>query len=359
LVLRASEILQSNEIHHIPRILYHWRKHPDSTSQNPMAKPYALIAGERALQEHLKRSNIEAKVKTKFISYEVTFEAPSPSPSVSIIIPTRNQFELLKTCIESIHKLTQYQNFEILIIDNDTDDPKTLSYLLALEKQTGHRIIRDKRSFNFARLMNDAVNQCNSELICFLNNDIEVISKNWLSEMVAVIAQDKVGIVGAKLLYSDDSIQHGGVILGIGGVAGHAHKYFPNGHPGYINRLQSRQEYSAVTGACLLTQKSTYERVEGMDEENLAIAFNDIDYCLKVRELGLKTVWTPFAVLYHHESKSRGLEDTLSKQKRYSKEIQTMKLRWGDQLKQDPAYNPNLTLSYENFAIAPSGRVGE
>ena len=356
LILRASEKLKPNEIHHVPRILYHWRKHPESTSQNAMAKPYAIEAGERAIKAHLARTNTKASVKTQFIRYEVSFDLPTTLPKVSIVIPTRNQVELLKTCISSIENLSDYQNYEIIIVDNQSNEPKTLTYLEKIEKEEQYKIIHDDESFNYARLMNDAVKSCTSELICFLNNDIEIISKNWLSEMVSVILQKDIGIVGAKLLYSDDSIQHGGVILGVGGVAGHAHKYFPNGHPGYINRLESRQEYSAVTGACLLTRKSTFESVGGMDEENLAIAFNDVDFCLKVRELGYKTVWTPFATLYHHESKSRGLEDTLSKQKRYAKEIKTMKDRWGSKLTEDPAYNPNLTLNFENFSIAPWSR---
>jgi glycosyltransferase involved in cell wall biosynthesis len=356
LVLRASENLKLNEIYHIPRILYHWRKHPDSTSQNPLAKPYALEAGERAIKEHLSRTNIRASVQTEFTRYEVSYDLPKTKPKVSIIIPTRNQVDLLKACISSVENLSDYRNFEIVIVDNQSDESQTLNYLEGIEKEGKYKVIRDTQSFNYARLMNEAVDSCTSELICFLNNDIEVISKNWLSEMVSVIIQKDVGIVGAKLLYSDDSIQHAGVILGVGGVAGHAHKYFPNGHPGYINRLQSRQEYSAVTGACLLTRKSTFESVGGMDAENLSIAFNDVDYCLKVNAIDLKVVWTPFSVLYHHESKSRGLEDTLSKQKRYTKEVNTMKDRWGSKLTEDPAYNPNLTLSYENFTIAPWSR---
>lgn len=356
LILRASEHLNPQEIHHIPRILYHWRKHPGSTSQNPMSKPYALLAGERAIRDHLARSGINASVKTQFIWYEVNYDLPRTKPKVSIIIPTRNQVGLLKTCISSIENLSNYKHFEIVIIDNQSDDAPTLDYLEKIETDKKYTVIRDHKSFNYARLMNDAVKICTSEFICFLNNDIEVISKNWLSEMVSVLSQKDVGIVGAKLLYPDNSIQHAGVILGVGGVAGHAHKYFPNGHPGYVNRLQSRQEYSAVTGACMLTRKSIFESAGGMDEENLAIAFNDVDYCLKVNALGFKTVWTPFAVLYHHESKSRGLEDTISKQKRYAKEINTMQNRWGSKLTEDPAYNPNLTLSFENFSISDKSR---
>jgi glycosyltransferase involved in cell wall biosynthesis len=356
LILRASEVLDPQEILHIPRILYHWRKHPESTAQNPMSKPYALLAGERAISAHLSRSGINASVSTHFIWYEVIYALPSTLPKVSIIIPTRNQVALVKACISSIENLSDYSNYEIVIVDNQSDEQPTLHYLDKVEADGKYTVIRDNQAFNYARLMNDAVNKCSSEFICFLNNDVEVISKNWLSEMVSVLNQKDIGIVGAKLLYSDESVQHGGVILGIGGVAGHAHKYFPNGHPGYVNRLVSRQEYSAVTGACLLTRKSTFESVGGMDEENLSVAFNDVDYCLKVNEIGLKTVWTPFSVLYHHESKSRGLEDTLSKQKRYTKEINTMKNRWGSKLMEDPAYNPNLTLSYENFTIAPRSR---
>jgi len=349
-LLRFTEQLSPAEIYHIPLILYHWRKHSGSTSSDIFAKPEAITAGLLALQDHISRTKIEAEASLNQIRYHVQYKLED-RPKVTIIIPTRNMVEVLRPCIESVRKLTDYDNYHILVIDNGSDEPESLKYLEEISAFA--TVIKDDSEFNFASLINKGVDICDSELVCLLNNDIEVITPNWLGELVGVIQQDNVQIVGAKLLYEDDTVQHGGVILGIGGVAGHAHKFFPADSGGYSDRNICRQELSAVTAACLLTRKSVFQEVGGMDDKRLTVAFNDVDYCLKVRSAGYKVVWTPHACLYHHESKSRGHEDSPGKQRRFLREINAMKASWGQQLTRDPAYNPNLSLEFEDFRLAP------
>ncbi|MFT5047543.1 MAG: GT2 family glycosyltransferase, partial [Porticoccaceae bacterium] len=356
-LLRVTEQIDACEIYHIPIILYHWRKHAGSTSADISAKPEAVNAGLLAIQEHISRKQLPATAVLNLIRYQVEYEVTDEP--VTIIIPTRNMHSILKPCIDSIRKLTSYQNYRILIIDNGSDDPDSLAYLDSIKSIA--TIITDNREFNFAALINHAVEQCETDLICLVNNDVEVITPQWLSEMIGIIQQDQVQVVGAKLLYDDNSVQHGGVILGIGGVAGHAHKFFSADSGGYSDRNVCRQELSAVTGACLLTRKTVFEEVGGMDDQNLTIAFNDVDYCLKVRNAGYKIVWTPHARLYHHESKSRGHEDSPKKVRRFNRETEAIKASWGNQLARDPAYNPNLSLEFEDYRLAanpPPFRIG-
>ena len=213
------------------------------------------------------------------------------------------------------------------------------------------RVLQYDAPFNYSAINNYAVTEARGELIGLINNDIEVITPEWLSELVSNAVRDEVGCVGAKLLYDDGTLQHAGVVLGLGGVAGHAFKGFDRAAPGYFYRAQLQQSYSAVTAACLLVRKSVFLEVGGLDEQDLRVAFNDVDFCLKVRAAGYDNVWTPWAELYHHESKSRGLEDTPEKIKRFQGEVAAMKLRWGRELRCDPAYSQNLTLMAENFAI--------
>jgi GT2 family glycosyltransferase len=357
LILRASEHVSAAEIRHIPRILYHWRKTPQSTSHDIMAKPYAIKAGQTALQQHIERSGLKAKVSNvNVVRYQVAFALPEPEPLVSIIIPTRNHLNLLQNCIESL-SASDYRHFEIIVVDNGTNEPHCLDYLKQLQHSGTASIIKDDRAFNFSRLMNLACKSAQGSYLCFLNNDVEVINNNWLSEMVSVMAQPNVGIVGAKLFYPDKTIQHSGIILGIGGIAGHGHKNFDGESHGYGDRLICRQEISAVTGACMLTSADIFKSVGGFNEEDLPVAFNDVDYCMKVRQRGYKVLWTPFAELIHHESKSRGLEDTEQKQARFRSEIAYMQEQWADSLYTDPYYNPNLTLQTEGFELAAKSRV--
>ena len=358
LALRCTTQLTAQQIVHIPRVLYHWRSHSGSTAQAGSEKNYALTAGERSLNDHFKRTNVAATVKLlHFGMYRASYTLPATPPLVSLVIPTRNGLDLLKQCIDSILTKTTYKNYEILIVDNNSDCPKALAYFASIVKNKRIRVLRDERPFNYSALNNAAIKQAMGEYIALINNDIEVISPEWLTEMLSIAIQPGVGAVGARLLYPNDTLQHGGVITGIGGVAGHSHKHAPRQAYGYFARAQLIQTYSAVTAACLVIKKSIYHELNGLDEANLAIAFNDIDFCLKVREAGYRNVWTPYAELYHHESATRGFEDTPEKQLRFRNEVLYMKKRWGDTLMNDPAYNPNLTLDREDFSFAWPPRV--
>jgi GT2 family glycosyltransferase len=281
-------------------------------------------------------------------TYRVRFPLPAEPPKVSLIIPTRDGCDILRACIESILSKTTYPNYEIVIVDNQSSDEKTLRYFDEIQK-TGIRVLRYNEQFNYPAINNFAVENVDGAVVGLINNDIEVISPEWLTEMASHALRPEIGAVGAKLYYSNDTIQHAGVILGVGGVAGHSHKYFPREVPGYFSRLCLTQNLSAVTAACLLVRRDSYLRVGGMDSENLTVAFNDVDFCLRLCEIGLRNVWTPYAELYHHESLSRGAEDSPEKIARFQKEIRYMMERWGDRLRNDPYYNPMLNLDREDF----------
>ena len=357
LALRCIERIESNQIHHIPRVLYHWRVHAESTAQSADAKPYATLAGERALNEHFQRQKINASAEHIGHGYRVNYALPDILPMVSLIIPSRNGLQLLRTCVESILKKTTYPNYEVLIVDNGSDDPAVLGYLDDLQARARVRVMRDDRPFNYSALNNAAAKLARGEVLGLLNNDLEVISPDWLLEMVSHAIRPNIGAVGAKLWYPNDMLQHGGVILGLGGVAGHAHHNILRGMFGYFGRAKVVQNFSAVTAACLLVRKSIYEEVGGLNEPNLQVAFNDVDFCLRVREAGYRNIWTPYAELYHHESATRGFEDTPEKQARFAREVQYMTQRWGEQLLNDPAYSPNLTLDHGDFSLAWPPRV--
>ncbi|WP_349972423.1 glycosyltransferase [Pseudomonas caspiana] len=357
LAMRCIELLTPSQIVHIPRVLYHWRIHEGSTAQGGDQKPYAAEAGVKALNEHLQRQSMAAHAELLPMGmYRVRHRLPDVLPLVSLIIPTRNAHALVKQCIESIRQLTTYENYEIILVDNGSDDDESLRYFAGLESETDVRVIRDDRPFNYSALNNLAVSQANGELVALINNDIEVISPDWLEEMVSLALLPEVGAVGARLWYPDDRLQHAGVIIGVGGVAGHSHKYLPKGEYGYFCRASLIQEMSAVTAACMVIRKSVFEQVNGLDEVNLKVAFNDVDFCLRVREAGYVNVYTPFAELYHHESATRGAEDTRRKKKRFKGEIDYMLSRW-PAIKMDYAYNPNLTLDHEDFGLAWPPRV--
>ena len=357
LALRCAELLQRDQIVHIPRVLYHWRIHSGSTALGGAEKPYAALAGVRALDEHLQRKgDIGTTELLPMGMYRVHYAQPTIAPLVSLIIPTRNAYTLVKQCIDSIEELTTYKNYEIILIDNGSDDPVSLEYFAKLDEQENIRVMRDDGPFNYSALNNKAVQLARGELIGLINNDIEVITPEWLAEMVSIALQPNVGAVGARLWYPDNRLQHGGVVVGVGGVAGHSHKYLPKGDYGYFCRAALIQEFSAVTAACLIIKKSIFEQVNGLDEENLKIAFNDVDFCLRVQEAGYINVWTPFAELYHHESATRGLEDTPEKKERFSKEVLHIQARW-PKIQEDYTYNPNLTLDHEDFGLAWPPRV--
>lgn len=357
--LRFTEKVEREHIIHIPRILYHWRAIEGSTAVDGDEKPYALVAGLKAVQEHCDRLKIDAEVVGHPERHyaRVRYEIPTPQPMVSMIIPTRNGLEVLSVCIESILGKTTYPNYEIIIVDNGSDCPETLAYLDKLQQEhTNVVVLRDESPFNYSALNNKAAAIAKGEILALINNDVEVITPDWLTEMVGHVIQAQNGAVGARLWYPDDTLQHGGVIL-VGGVAGHAHKHLPKGMPGYACRAIVAQNYSAVTAACLVVRKVVFEQVGGLNENDLTVAFNDIDFCLKVQEAGYLNVWTPYAELYHYESKTRGFEDTPEKQARFAKEVAYMRSRWGNQLDADPFYNPNLTMAREDFSLAAVRRV--
>lgn len=358
LALRCTEQLAPQQIVHIPRVLYHWRSYPGSTAQAGSEKRYALLAGARALNDHFVRTQVSAKAELlDFGMYRARYAIPSSAPSVSLIIPTRNGLSLIKQCIESIFAKTTYKNYEILVVDNNSDDPDTLDYFASLAEDNRIRILRDERPFNYAALNNAAVQQARGEYLGLINNDIEVISPEWLDQMMGLAIQPGVGAVGARLWYPNDTLQHGGVITGLGGVAGHSHKHLNRSAPGFFNRAQLIQTLSVVTAACLVVKKSIFQEVGGLDEANLKVAFNDVDFCLRVREAGYRNVWTPYAELYHHESATRGSEDTPEKQLRFRDEVLYMQKRWGNLLMNDPAYSPNLTLDHDDFSYAWPPRI--
>lgn len=357
LALRCIERTDIAAIHHIPRVLYHWRVHSESTAFSSDAKPYAAVAGERALNEHFERRGVDCKVEYIGYGYRARYALPARQPLVSLIIPTRNAAQLVRRCITSIFEKTTYANYEVILIDNGSDDPEALRYFESIAGDPRIRVLRDDSPFNYSALNNAAVEQANGELVGLLNNDVEVISPDWLSEMVALALQSEVGAVGAKLLYPDDTIQHAGLVLGILGVAGNAHKHLPRAARGYFGRAGLINAFSAVTAACLVVRTSIYREVGGLNERDLAIAYNDVDFCLRVGEAGYRNVWTPFAELYHHESATRGRDDDPVRRARFEREFEYMKERWGDCLKHDPFYSPNLTLARDDFGLAWPPRV--
>lgn len=351
--LRFIEECEPEDIIHIPHILYHWRRVVGSTALSSEEKPYAMLAGQNAINDHLRRCDINATAGLIGIGYRVDYQLPHPEPLVSIIIPTRDKLNLLKLSVATVRDCNDYSNWELIIVDNNSQEAETISWLNALQEQDGRVIvIRDEEEFNYSRLNNVAAKVASGSYLLLMNNDIEAKSGGWLSEMVSVCAQKNVGAVGARLWYPNDTLQHGGVIIGVGGVAGHANHGIARGLNGYMGRATLRHEVSAVTAACLLTRKEAFTAVGGLDEVHLKIAFNDIDYCLKLRESGWKIVWTPFAELYHHESASRGYEDSPEKIERFEREQSVMRERWASWIAADPAYNPNLSLANGMFEPA-------
>ncbi|SHF55021.1 Glycosyltransferase, GT2 family [Microbulbifer donghaiensis] len=354
LLLRCLPYLNADNVVHIPEVLYHWRAISGSTAQAGANKGYAMKAGLRAVADYLQRESLPARVEPGSApnTYCVRWDLPELTPLVSLLVPTRDGYDILKPCVDAILARTEYPNFELLILDNQSRCERTLAYLREVSADPRVSVHRWDYPFNYSAINNFGARLAKGEILGLINNDIEPINGDWLREMVSQACRPEIGCVGAKLYYPNDTIQHGGVILGIGGVAGHAHKYFHRHDYGYFSRLHLVQNLSAVTGACLLLRKSVFEEVGGLDEENLAVSFNDVDLCLKVREAGYRNLWTPNAELYHHESVSRGADDTMAKRRRAQREAEYMRKRWGNQLDTDPAYNPNLTLVHEDFSLA-------
>lgn len=357
LALRFIERIDASQIRHIPRVLYHWRMLAGSTSIGAGEKDYAADRARLAIEEHLKRRHIAASVETipTMATQRVRYQLPAILPLVSIIIPTRNAKKMVRQCINSIRQKTTYSNFEILLVDNGSDEKESVEYFGTLHDQGQVRLIKDPSPFNFSRINNDAVKQARGEYLVFLNNDIEVISPDWLSELVSQAQRPEIGAVGARLWYPNNTIQHAGLIL-VAGLAAHAHLGKKRGDNGYFGRAGLIQAYSAVTGACLCIRRQLFEESGGFDE-SLAVAFNDVDFCLRLHAMGYRNLYTPYAELYHHESATRGYEDTPEKMARFKKEAQILLERWMPLLMNDPYYNPNLTLSGEPFTLAWPPRI--
>lgn len=351
LLLRMLPYLNNENVIHIPKILYHWRSIEGSTASNPNEKSYSWDAGVNALQNYLD-SNLKGFNASKGLmpnTYKLSMDL-GEQPFVTVIIPTRNRLDLIKVCLDTLLSITAYQNFEVIILDNDSDDLSTIEYLKQVSQVDKVKVIHAPGDFNFSKINNIGAKYASGELLCLLNNDIEIFDGNWMAEMVVQTLRPDVGCVGAKLLYPDDTVQHGGVILGLGGVAGHSHLGFGSNEPGYFDRLAIVHNTSAVTAACLMIKKSIFDEVNGLDEA-LPIAFNDIDFCLRVSELGYRNIWTPYSVLYHHESASRGYEETPEKIIRFSNESEFMKNRWGSSLSEDPFYNFNFDLNSHSYQL--------
>ena len=340
---------------HIPIILYHWRMTMQSTALNAGNKSYTKNNYLASLERVFRDYNIRGVKPLPGIAsntYHISYEIIDPRPMVSIIIPTRNGLDLSRKCYESILKHeAAYPDFEIIIIDNQSDDPKAIKWFREIEHHTKTKVAEYNHEFNYSAINNYAAKLSRGKILVLLNNDTEVISDNWLELLVSHACKQDVGCVGAMLFYDDDTIQHAGAILGIGGVAGHSHKYFERSSFGYHSRLCLTQQVSAVTAACLAVRKEVFTAVGGLDTVNLKVAFNDIDFCLRVQEAGFRNIFEPQVRLYHYESKSRGKEDSAEKKERFQTEVLYMKERWKHILHADRFYNPNLSLEREDFSI--------
>ncbi len=351
LALRCVERLEPAEIGHVPKVLYHWRAIAGSTALGVDQKDYAGVAGWRAVSEHLERTGQPARIEINPFGHLNVYRTLESSPRVSLIIPTRDKVDLLRMCVQSILRKTDYPDYEILVIDNQSQEPATFEYFSELRSEPRVRVLHYDSPFNYSKINNYAVARATGAIIGLVNNDIEVITPEWMTILVSQAVRPEIGAVGAMLYYPNDTIQHAGVVLGMGSVAGHAYTGLPAGSNGQSGRALLAQEMSAVTAACLFVRKDIFDQVGGLDE-SLTVAFNDVDFCVRVLAAGYRNMWTPYAMLYHHESASRGYEDTPEKIARFDSEIKIMLSRWGDSLLADPSYNPNLTVAGAAFELA-------
>lgn len=357
-LLRYLLKIDPSQIIHIPKVLYHWRAIEGSTALSSGEKSYTTEAGVKALQNYFAQLHADVSVgrgkadNLYRVQWNLTYE-----PLVSLIIPTKNGYEVTKQAIDSILNKTTYAHYEILLVDNNSDDPKALAYFDELSQHEKITVLRYPHPFNYSAINNFAVQHARGEVIGLINNDVEVIDGGWLTEMVSQAMRPDIGCVGAMLYYPNDTIQHAGVLVGINGVAAHSHKHYPKSHPGYFSRLFVAQDLLAVTAACLLLRKTTFDEVGGLNERDLTVAFNDVDLCLKVHKAGYRNLWTPYAELYHHESISRGREDNPEKIARFKREVDYMLNTWHTNTLFDPYYNPNLTIEREDFSISMLSRV--
>ena len=344
-ILRCCE--KAQKITHIPKVLYHWRCHMDSTAADPSSKAYAYEAGRKAVREHYQRLGIDAKVEmTERPGWYRSHVKVQGNPLISVIIPNKDHTDDLELCLFSMTRKSIYRNYEILIVENNSEKEETFEYYRKLpDRYPKARVLTWEKEFNYSAINNFAAKEAKGEYLLFLNNDVEILTPDWMEEMLQNCQQENVAAVGAKLYYPDDTIQHAGVVLGLGGIAGHIMCRASKEDPGYFGRMISVQEISAVTAACMMVKKSDFDAVGGLDE-TFQVAFNDIDLCMKFRAAGKKIIFTPYAELYHYESKSRGLEDTPEKQFRFDKEVKRFQEKWAQQLEMgDPYYSPNLSVT--------------
>ena len=344
-IFRCCE--EADKVVHIPKVLYHWRCHMDSTAADPESKAYAYQAGRRAIKEHYQRMGIDASVEmTERPGWYRSYVKIQDNPKISIIIPNKDHIDDLELCLFSLTKRSTYKNYEILIVENNSEKPETFEYYKKLpDRYPKVKVLTWEKEFNYSAINNFAAKQAEGVYLLFLNNDVEILTPQWMEEMLQICQQKDVAITGAKLYYPDDTIQHAGVVLGLGGIAGHIMCKASREDPGYFGRTVTVQEISAVTAACMMIRTEDFWNAGGFDE-TFQVAFNDIDLCMKVRAAGKKIVFTPYAELYHYESKSRGLEDTPEKQFRFDKEVKAFEAKWSEQLaKGDPYYSPNLSVT--------------
>lgn len=359
LALRLTQGLQATEVVHIPHVLYHSRE-SDHSDAHPRgaAQPLLDQSGLRVVQDHTIRLDLNVQVAhSGWGRYALRAAAPERTPEVTLIVPTRDGLHTLPRCFSSLTRLTRYPNWRLLVVDNGSKDTGFLRTLAEIAKHPRCRVLRDDRPFNYSALNNHAVATVSSEFVLLLNDDTEVVSTDWLDQLLAWAEQPGVGAVGARLWYADMTLQHAGVVLGIGTVAGHAHRRLRHQDPGYHGRAALLQNFSAVTAACLLVRREHYLAVGGLDEGELSVAYNDVDFCLKLRQMGLRNVYVPLAELMHHEGVTRGNDREASQRQRMLAEAAVMYRRWGRLLAHDPAYNPNLSLIDESFGLASTPRV--
>lgn len=344
----------AEKVGHIPEILYHWRTHKASTADNPASKMYAFDAGKRAIEAHLKRTGTEGTVShTPDLGFFRVKYPVQGQPLVSIIIPNKDEKETLKACIDSIREKTEYPNYEIIIVENNSTTDEIFQYYKELSQDPRIRLLRWKKEFNYSAINNYGVRHANGEYLLFLNNDVTVITPGWIRELLGVCQRPEVGAAGVKLIYPDDTIQHAGCVIGLGGIAGHMFVDMPANRTGYLHKASILQDMSAVTAACMMMKRTVFEEAGGFTEK-LSVAFNDVDLCLKVRKNHKLIVYDPYVQLYHMESKTRGAEDNKEKVRRFQEEIEYMRCQWIDILKKgDPYYNKNLSLTKWNYSLRP------
>lgn len=344
----------AEKVGHIPEILYHWRTHKASTADNPASKMYAFDAGKRAIEAHLKRTGTEGIVShTPDLGFFRVKYPVQGQPLVSVIIPNKDEKETLKACIDSIREKTEYPNYEIIIVENNSTTDEIFQYYKELSQDSRIRLLRWKKEFNYSAINNYGVRHANGEYLLFLNNDVTVITPGWIKELLGVCQRPEVGAAGVKLIYPDNTIQHAGCVIGLGGIAGHMFVDMPANRTGYLHKASILQDMSAVTAACMMMKRTAFEEAGGFTEK-LSVAFNDVDLCLKVRKNHKLIVYDPYVQLYHMESKTRGAEDNKEKVRRFQEEIEYMRCQWIDILKKgDPYYNKNLSLTKWNYSLCP------